>query len=76
MTLHKFTEFYIEWFNVCLNIASKFRTVAMFISFVKQNNDSNKTCSYANDILPYQSSFVLLLLQHFMSCLQKRKYKF
>jgi hypothetical protein len=27
MTLHKFTEFYTEWFSVYHNITSKFRTM-------------------------------------------------
>jgi hypothetical protein len=50
------TEFYTEWFCVCRNIASKFRIIAIFISVVKQNNDSNKTCKYVHYILLYQSS--------------------
>jgi hypothetical protein len=49
MTLHKITEFYTEWFSVCPNITSKFRNTAVFKSFVKCNNDSNKTCRYARD---------------------------
>jgi hypothetical protein len=49
MTLHKITEFYTEWFSVCPNITSKFRNTAVFKSFVKCKNDSNKTCRYARD---------------------------
>jgi hypothetical protein len=46
MTLHKITEFYTEWFSVCLNITSKIFIIVilLFESFVKYNNDSNKTC--------------------------------
>jgi hypothetical protein len=43
MTFHKIMEFYIEWFSVFPNIISKFRTAAIFKTFVKQNNDPNKT---------------------------------
>jgi hypothetical protein len=46
MTLHKITEFYTEWFSVCPNITSKFRTIVIFKNWVKQNNDSNKTCRF------------------------------
>jgi hypothetical protein len=41
--MNKITEFYTEWFSVCPNITSKFRTIATLESFLKQNNDSNKT---------------------------------
>jgi len=34
----------------------KFRTIAKFKIFVKQNNDSNKTCRYAQDLLLYRTS--------------------
>jgi hypothetical protein len=30
MAMHKITEFYTKWFNVCPNVTSKFRTIAMF----------------------------------------------
>jgi hypothetical protein len=30
-----------EWFSVCPNITSKFRTIAVFKSFDKQSNDSD-----------------------------------
>jgi hypothetical protein len=53
MTLHKITEFYTEWFSVCLKLTSKFRTIAIFKNCVKQNNDSNKTYRYVHDILLY-----------------------
>jgi hypothetical protein len=43
MTLHEITDFYTEWFSVCPNITSKFCTIAIFKSFVKENNDSNET---------------------------------
>jgi hypothetical protein len=58
MTLHKITEFYTEWYSVCPNITSKFRTIAIFKNYVKQNNDSNKTYRHVHDLLLYQSSFV------------------
>jgi hypothetical protein len=58
MILHKITEFYTEWFSVYPNITSKFRTIAIFGNWVKQNNDSNRTYKYAHDLLLYQSSFV------------------
>jgi hypothetical protein len=58
MTLQKITEFYTEWFNFYPNIISKFRTIAIFENWVKQNNDSDKTYRYVHDLLLYQSSFV------------------
>jgi hypothetical protein len=58
MTLYKITEFYTEWFSVYPNITLKFRTIAIFKNCVKQNNDSNKTYRYVQDLLLYQSSFV------------------
>jgi hypothetical protein len=45
----------IEWFSACPNITSNFRTIATSKSFVKQNNDSNKTCRYIHDILLYET---------------------
>jgi hypothetical protein len=54
--MRKITEFYKQWFMVCLNITSKFPTTAVFKSFVKQNNDSNRTCAYARDLLLFQSA--------------------
>jgi hypothetical protein len=57
MTLNKITEFYTELFSVYHNITSKFRTIAIFKSFIKQNNDSNKTYRYVHDLLLYKSSF-------------------
>jgi hypothetical protein len=45
MTPHKITEFYEEWFSVCLNITSKFRNIAIFKIFVVKENDyANVTC--------------------------------
>jgi hypothetical protein len=31
-----FAEFCTEWFNVCVSITSKFRTILTFKSFVKK----------------------------------------
>jgi hypothetical protein len=36
MTLHKITEFYTEWFSICLNTTSQFCTMTILKSFVKQ----------------------------------------
>jgi hypothetical protein len=58
MSLRKISELYTEWFKVCPNITSKFRTIFTFNRFVSQNNDTSKTCSYVHDILLYQTSFV------------------
>jgi hypothetical protein len=55
MALHKITEFYTEFFSDYPNITSKFRTIAIFKNYVKQNNDSNKTYSHVHDFLLYQS---------------------
>jgi hypothetical protein len=49
MTLHKITELYREVFSICPNKSSKFCTIAIFKSFMKQNNDSNKTW-YVHDL--------------------------
>jgi hypothetical protein len=54
MTLHKITEFYTELFSVYHNITSKFRNIAIFKNFVKENNDSNKASRYVHDLLLYQ----------------------
>jgi hypothetical protein len=56
MTLHKITKFYTELFSAFPNINSKFRIIAIFRSFVKQNSDSNKTCMYVHDRLLYQQT--------------------
>jgi hypothetical protein len=48
---HKITELYPEWFSVSSNITRKFRSIAMFKGFVKQNNDSNKACMYVHCLL-------------------------
>jgi hypothetical protein len=58
MTLHKITDFYITWFSGCPNITSKFRTITILTSSVKENNDSNKTCSYVHDLSLHKTSFV------------------
>jgi hypothetical protein len=39
MALNKIREFYTEWFRVCPNITSTFRIVAIFKSYIKENND-------------------------------------
>jgi hypothetical protein len=55
MTLHKITELYKD--SICLNIASKFQTTAIFKICVKENNYSNKTCMCVHDLLLYRTSF-------------------
>jgi hypothetical protein len=57
MALHNFAELYTEWFAVCISTTSKFRTIAIFKSFVEENNDSDKTCRWIH-ILLCQMSFV------------------
>jgi hypothetical protein len=44
MTLHKITEFYAEWYSTCPNITSKFRTIFIFKSAIKEISDLNKGC--------------------------------
>jgi hypothetical protein len=73
MSLHKITEFYTEWFSICPNITSKFHTIAIFKSFVKEN-DSYKPCSYVHDLSLYQTSRGQMQLC--MSCLHKTKREF
>jgi hypothetical protein len=46
---HKITELYTTWFSVYPIITSKFRTIAIFKSFVKERNDSNETRRYFHD---------------------------
>jgi hypothetical protein len=58
MTLHKITEFYTEWFRVYPKITPKFYDIAVFRSFTKENNDSNKTCNYVRYVSVYYTSFV------------------
>jgi hypothetical protein len=59
MTLHKTAELYTACFDrVCHNITSKFCTVAIFGSFVKENNDSNETSRYVHVLLLFQASVV------------------
>jgi hypothetical protein len=55
MNLHKITEFYTEWFSIYPSVTTKLRTTAMFKSFVRQNNDSNKTYMNAHNLLMYQT---------------------
>jgi hypothetical protein len=44
--------------QICVNKTSEFCIIAIFKSFVKQNNDTNKT--YVHDLLLYQTSLVLV----------------
>jgi hypothetical protein len=41
MTMYGITELYTEWFRVCTNITSTFRTIAMFRDSVQENNYVN-----------------------------------
>jgi hypothetical protein len=43
MKLHTLTEFTTEWFSIYPRINSTFGTIAIFKSFAKENNDSDKT---------------------------------
>jgi hypothetical protein len=54
-TLHKITEYYTQWFSLCLIITSKTRTNAARKSFKKQNTGLNETCRYDHDLLLRQS---------------------
>jgi hypothetical protein len=46
MSLHKITDFCTDWFSICSNKTSNFRTIAIFKSVIKQTKkDSNKTFS-------------------------------
>jgi hypothetical protein len=40
--------------SVCHNINSKFRTISIFKSSVKNNDYSNKTCRYIHGLSLYQ----------------------
>jgi hypothetical protein len=71
MTLHKITEFYAERFSACPNITSEFSAMAVFISYVKQNNDLYKTRRHAHDLLLHQASFIVRVTAHEMSPLKK-----
>jgi hypothetical protein len=44
------------YFSVGPNIISKFRTITMFKSFFKQDNDLNTTYRYVHERLLYQTS--------------------
>jgi hypothetical protein len=50
LDIAKITELYTQWFSVCPNVNSKYHIIAMSKSFVKENDDSNKTCTYVNDL--------------------------
>jgi hypothetical protein len=71
MVPHKITEFYMHWFSACTNITSRFRTIIIFKSFIKQNNESNKTYMYIHDLCctklhssKYSDSRVVSIKQH------------
>jgi hypothetical protein len=59
MTMYGITDLYTEWFRVCTNRTSTFRSIAMFRGSVQENNyvnktcfnDSNNTCRYVHDAL-------------------------
>jgi hypothetical protein len=59
MTLHKFTDFYTEWFSAYHNITLKLRTIDIFKNCVKQNNDSNKTCRYSMSMISFYTKLHL-----------------
>jgi hypothetical protein len=40
-----------QYFSDCPNITSKHRSIDVFKTFVKQNNDWNKTCTYVHELL-------------------------
>jgi hypothetical protein len=65
---HKITELNTEWFSVCPNVKPKFRAMAIFKSYVK-NNNSNKSyvCPWSYTV-PEINFFPV---QQFMSCLRK-----
>jgi hypothetical protein len=71
LTLHKITHFCTEWLSVCPSITEKFCIITIFQSYVKQNNDSNKTFRYDHDLLLYQTLFVQV--QQFVSYLHRTK---
>jgi hypothetical protein len=71
MTMHKTTEFYTEWFNICPNITSTFPTIAVLESFVKQHNGSYITRRYVHNILLYHTSFVQVNGSRVVSMKQK-----
>jgi hypothetical protein len=73
MALHNFAELYTEWFAVCTSTTSKFRTIAIFKSFVEENNDSDKTCRWIHNLL-CQMSFVWV--EPFMSTVHETEYEF
>jgi hypothetical protein len=76
MTLHKITEFYTKYSSICPNITSNYRTTAIFKSFIKENNDWNKTCSYVHDLSVYRTSFVEVQASWVLSTEQNVNFKF
>jgi hypothetical protein len=55
MSLNKLTEFYTRQVHLSPNIASEFRSIAIFKNIIK-NSDLNKACRYVRDRLLYQTS--------------------
>jgi hypothetical protein len=73
MVLHKIRKFYTNLFSICSNITPKFIKIAIFRSFVKQNNDSNKLVGMSMIFYCFQLNFSNKL-QRFMSCVHKTEY--
>jgi hypothetical protein len=44
MTLHKISEFYTQQFSVVPNTTSKFHTIAILKSFVKEITETELVC--------------------------------
>jgi hypothetical protein len=62
-----------EWFSFCPNITWTFCTIAIIKSFVKQNNNSNKTCSR---YVHYLFTVTYFICVRFKRCLHKTEYEF
>jgi hypothetical protein len=50
--------FYTQWFSVCSNITSKFRTITILKSYTKQNNDSIQAYRHVYDLPLHQTSLI------------------
>jgi hypothetical protein len=50
MALHGITDIYTVCFSDYYNINSKFRNIVILETFVKKNNDLNKSCRYADNL--------------------------
>jgi hypothetical protein len=59
MTLHKITDFCTEWFIVCPNITSKFRTFTTAYLQASSNKIMTQTYSYVHNLLLLETSFTL-----------------